>query len=148
MADRTHNQVLDDSLDRSGDFFPPVPVTNLSDGFFHRVPRRKIRRYEAVSVQPIMTRNGSGEGRTPMGGEAGELSFVPTPSETAGLGGEAVGHRNAVPPRMRDGQPPVITVKAIEAAGLERTNAVAYIVAYAIPRIHERIIPIRIEERR
>src|SRR5262249_54755525 len=59
MADRTHNQVLDDGLDRSRDFFTAVPMTNLIDGFFHRAPRSKIRRDEAGIVQVIMTRNGS-----------------------------------------------------------------------------------------
>src|SRR5262249_15316434 len=81
-----------------------------------------------------------------MRGEASEFPFVPTPTETAGFGGKAVCHRNAVAARMGNGQPPVIAVEASEAAGLERTNAVAYIVAYAIPRINERIVPIRVEQ--
>src|SRR5262249_35873235 len=120
MADRTHNQVLDDGLDRSRDFFTAVPMTNLVDGFFHRAPRSKIRRDEAGIVQVIMTRNGSGECRTAMGSEGGELSFVATAAEPASLGGETIGHGDAVAVRMRDRQPAIVTIETFEAANLQQ----------------------------
>jgi hypothetical protein len=136
MADRTQNQVLDDGLDRSGDFFPPVPMTNLIDGFF-------IARQE---VKPIMTRNGSGECRTAMGGEAGELSFVAAAAEPASLGGETIGHRDAVAARMRDRQPAIVTIETFEATSLQQPDAVTHIVADAVTGVDERIVPIRAEQ--
>src|SRR5262249_19945512 len=146
MADRTHNQVLDDGLDRSRDFFTAVPMTNLIDGFFHRAPRSKIRRDEAGIVQVIMTRNGSGECRTAMGSEAGELSFVATAAEPASLGGETIGHGDAVAVRMRDRQPAIVTIETFEAASLQQPDAVTHIVADAVTGLDERFSQIRVEQ--
>ena len=82
-----------------------------------------------------------------MGGEAGELSFVAAAAEPASLGGETIGHGDAVAARMRDRQPAIVTIETFEATSLQQPDAVTHIVADAVTGVDERIVPIRAEQR-
>src|ERR1700683_4376275 len=69
-------------------------------------------------------------------------------AEAAGLGGITVGEGETVSAGVFYQQLAVVAVIAVELAARERANAVADVVADAVGRVDQCIIPVGIEQRR
>jgi hypothetical protein len=107
----------------------------------------EMRGDEPVLVEPEMFVQVGRERRLAARREAGELALVPHHLKTAGDGGERVSIREAVADRRRQ-QPPVVAVVARQHAVPELSHAVADVVADAVRRVDERVVPLGKEQRR
>ncbi len=113
----------------------------------HRGPVAEIRLDQAaVIVETELRRHLFGNLRLAIRGQARQLPLMPQHAEAARDRRVAIGARES---RLlqRPGQPAVVAVIAIELAVLQPAHRIADIVADAVGRIDERIVPVGVEQR-
>ena len=124
-----------------------MPLADRQERLAHLLPVAEIRLDQPLAGETELRRHVGREFWLPVGGEPCELALVAQHLESSGNGRVAVGARE---PRLTDlaGQPAVVAKMAVEPAAAQRAHRIADIVADAVGRIDQRLVPIGVEQRR
>ena len=123
------------------------PWQIVEDRLLDRRLVREGRNDQPVVVEPEMFGDLLGKLGLSISRKPGELAFVTNISKAAGFGRVTIRPGEAVAQRPALEQPAVIAEMAVEPAIAQRAHAVADIVADAVGRIDQRIVPIGVEQR-
>ena len=147
VAHRLHGEIFRHFLDRGSDRFAIMALAEAEKLLAHRGPVAEIRLVQArLFIEAELRRHFGGELRLAVGGQAGELSLMAQHAKTARNRRVAVGTGEACfLQRLRE--PAVIAVVALERAIFQAAHRVADIVANAVRRVDQRLVPVGVEQR-
>ncbi len=147
-AHRLHGVILGDFLDRGRDGLAVVPLADRQEFLAHRGPVAEIGLHQSrLGIEPKLRRHLARQLRLAVSRKPRELSLMAQHAEAARDRRVAIGAGEA---RLlqRPGQPAVVAVMALELAALQAAHRIADIVADAVGRINERVVPVGVEQRR